>query len=269
MIQSADVERRRDNRSMKNVVWAGCAAGLMLVVTGCSPIYYAPSVHNVPMLQGKGDGTFAVHVASDGGAVQGAYAVAEHVGVMVNVNSFKQKDNNDNDGGSGSLFEVGVGYHRNLGGTVVWENYLLLGGGSVEDHFSLSTGPFKTGAGTLDAKFTRWGVQPSLSLHSRIVDTAVSLRLMGLKYSDASGNLIYNGQDQVAYLNGLGSQFLVEPAITLKGGWDPIKLQLQLGWSKNITSQDFNSFHMRGGFASLGLVYDLRRDHSSGGIKTK
>jgi hypothetical protein len=251
---------------MRNITQAGGAVALMLVLTGCAPVYYVPNVQNVPMLQGKGDGTFAVHAANLGGDIQGAYAVAEHVGIMVNAAVWHPKDDKDGDGASGGLFEVGVGYHHNLAGNLTWENYLLLGGGSLENHFPSTAAQYPATTGKLDAKFTRYGIQPSLSLHSRVFDSAVSLRLLGLHYSDVSGNLTYASQDQVAYLNSLSSQFLVEPAFTFKAGWDPIKLQLQLGFSKNVTTQDFR---MRNGYVSLGLVYDLRRDHSPGGVKTK
>ncbi|MGB7220607.1 MAG: hypothetical protein WBD07_17545 [Vicinamibacterales bacterium] len=248
---------------MKKVVWAAGFGGLMLVLAGCSPVYYVPNAHNVPMLQGKGDGTFGVHAASFGGEVQGAFAIAEHIGVMVNVAAMKQQDDGDGDGGSGGLFEVGVGYHRNLGSKLVWENYLLLGGGNVENHFPSTVAQFPGTTGKLEAKFTRYGVQPSIAQHSRFFDSAFSVRLLGLQYRDVSGNLTYAGVDQVAYLNSLGSQFLIEPAFTFKAGWDPIKLQLQLGFSQNMTT---GSFRQREAWMALGLVYDLRRDRS-GGVK--
>ena len=76
--------------------------------------------------------------------------------------------------------------------------------------------------------------------------------------------MTYGNADQVAYLSSR-SQFLIERAFTLKGGWDPIKIQLQFGSSKNITTPDFL---MRNGFLTLGMVYDLRRDQS-GGVKIK
>jgi hypothetical protein len=240
---------------MKRLVRAGLAAGLMLAAGGCAPVYYVPNTHNVPMLEERGDATFALNLASFGAEFQGAYAITNHVGVMLNAASMRQKDDNDGDGGSGSLAELGLGYYRKLGSNVSWENYLLLGGGTVENHFPSTKAAAPATTGNLEAKFTRFGVQPSLSVHSRIVDSAVSLRLSGVNYSDVSGGLIYQGQDQVAYLNSLGTQFMIEPALTFRLGFNPIKLQLQLGWSKNVTT---SGFRQREGYVAIGGLFYWR-----------
>ncbi|HAH58535.1 MAG TPA: hypothetical protein DCL86_10325, partial [Bacteroidales bacterium] len=43
----------------------------------------------------------------------------------------------------------------------------------------------------------------------------------------------------VDYLNENNSNFLMEPAITLKGGFEKIKLQVQYGYSFNLSNSSF------------------------------
>jgi hypothetical protein len=65
---------------------------------------------------------------------------------------------------------------------------------------------------------------------------------------------LFDEVDQVAYLNGLETQFLLEPAITVRAGRDPIKVLAQLGGSRNLTTPDFRQIEK---YLAVGVVYSF------------
>jgi hypothetical protein len=131
----------------------------------------------------------------------------------------------------------------------------LLGGGNVENHFpsTVSSNPGTTG--TLEAKLSRFGVQPSVGFRSRYVEAVGSVRVLGLRYSDVSGSLIFGGEDQVQAVRGQSRHTLLEPAVTVRGGFETWKLQLQLGWSFN---KGHSSFRQEEAYLTAGVVYSPR-----------
>ena len=131
-----------------------------------------------------------------------------------------------------------------------------MGVGSIENDLTGDPGVSPPPVRRIEASFVRYGIQPSLTLHSRHFDASASVRLAGLRYSNVSGNLFFGGTDQVAYLESLGTQFLVEPAFTIRAGQDPVKVVFQLGMSSNLTTADFRQIE---GIAALGVVYSHRR----------
>ena len=74
-------------------------------------------------------------------------------------------------------------------------------------------------------------------------------------YSKVAGNLIYDGQSQLVYLKDNSSNFLVEPALTLRGGFDKVKLQLQYGYSLNLSKSDFRQDRT---FLTIGLNFTFK-----------
>ena len=122
----------------------------------------------------------------------------------------------------------------------------------MENHFpsTVATNPGTTGK--IEAKLARFGVQPVIGFRSRYFEAAASLRVMGLRYSDIEGSLIFGGEDQVQLLSSRTRHTLLEPALTVRGGFDTVKLQVQLGWSANKTDSRFRQDE---GHLTLGLVY--------------
>ena len=74
-------------------------------------------------------------------------------------------------------------------------------------------------------------------------------------YSNIEGNLIYEGLGQVKYLEDNSSNLLIEPAITLRTGFDKVKLQLQYGYSINLTKNDFKQDKT---FLTLGVNFTFK-----------
>lgn len=239
---------------MRNQAMFSMIALTMLVIVGCSPKYYVPNTHNVPLLEEKGQITLAVHGNVNQFEVQTAYGLSSNISLMVNAGFFFPADDDDGNGGSGRLGEVGLGYFTKIGEYVVFETYGLLGFGSVENNFpsSLISNPSTTGK--INANIFRAGIQPNIGFTSEYFSAAVSARFISLNYSNIKGSLIFDGIDQFAYLENHKSSFLVEPALTVRAGLENIKLQAQLSGSWNLSH---NNFPQENALLSLGLFVKI------------
>lgn len=101
-------------------------------LSGCSSVYM-PNVPNTPMFTQKGEISAGGHVTLKGNfSVNGAYAVSDHFGVMMNashLNNQRKKEDFRH-----SLFEVGGGYFTTFGTDKnrVLEAYAGIGRGSSD-----------------------------------------------------------------------------------------------------------------------------------------
>ncbi len=161
--------------------------------------------------------------------VQAAYSPVNHIGVMVGYNGYGYdvKHPDEDDGrvdAYASLFEAGVGgyypiIHTASGLKLVADAYAGYGGGTLKSDVNMN--------------MFRLFLQPGINLHTNYFDVGVQNRLVGVKFShlDAKGR-------SEAYLKEHGLQditdgrtFFYEPAVTLRGGYKLIKLQVQQVWS--------------------------------------
>lgn len=212
---------------------------LLPAVAACNPIYYSPNTQNVPLLLEKGEGIGSA--ATDGSRfeAEGAYALSDGIGVQVNAGVYRPDDLDNGDGGSGHFFEGGIGYFAPLQDGIQWEVYGLLGTGSFENHFPSTVNGNPGTTGDISGSLLRYGLQPAVGYRTGRFEAAVSSRLVGLSYSGVEGSLIVDSEDQVAMLEEGGTYFLVEPALTLRAGFDRFKVQLQIGGSFNLTDGEF------------------------------
>lgn len=167
------------------------AWGLGLVMSSCSSVYM-PNVPNTPMLSTKGELSTGGHITLKGNAsFNSAYAVGEHVGVMLNGslmnNSGKKKDFRHN------LLEAGGGYFTTFGpgGNRILEVYTGLGRGSSDRTYKN-----KTQEGTIlydrqEVSFTKYFLQVNYSSKRK-----KSLRLLGRSYG-----LNYGTALRASYVN--------------------------------------------------------------------
>jgi hypothetical protein len=224
----------------------------LLACGACAPKYYSPNTHNAPLLSGRGDYSAAFAFGDGRGELQGAYAFSDAVAGMINAVRFELKDDDEGDGGEGGLLEVGLGYQRPLGEGFQLGVFGLAGGGNLENHFPSTRASNPGTTGILEAKLARFGVQSVLGYRSRYFEAAGSARLVGLRYSEVKGSLVFGGEDQVRALAASTSHTLVEPALTVRGGSSSLKLQLQLGFSRNLTDADWRQDK---GYLSAGVVF--------------
>lgn len=225
---------------------------IVIVAFGCSPKYYSPNTQNVPLLSKKGE--IDLSLAGNGNQVefQGAFAAGEHFALQANGGLFVPEDLDNGDGGSGKFIELGGGYYTPVAERFVFEVYGLLGSGSVENNLRSRATTNPATSGNITASLFRAGIQPNFGFKSKYFTAAISSRIAHLTYSKIDGDLIFEGANQEDYLRDNNSNLLVEPALTLKGGLERIKFQLQIGHSFNLSNENFRQDHT---YATIGLNF--------------
>lgn len=230
--------------------------GLFILLSGCNPVYYVPNTHNVPLLDGEKDGVLAIHTADHQGEFQAAFALSSNVAIMANGALIKPNNDDKGDGGKGNFLEGGVGYYKKISDFFVFENYALLGFANVENHFPSTLVEHPESSGKIKTHFLKYGLQPSVGFKSKFLEAALSLRLSGLQYYGTSGGLIFENENQTTYIHKNRQMFLAEPALTVRAGYDFLKLQVQWGLSHNFTNPDFRQ---EKGYVTFGLIWRFNK----------
>jgi hypothetical protein len=224
----------------------------LVSLAGCSPKYYSPNTQNVPLLTEKGEINLSLAGNSNQAEFQAAYAFTDGFAMQANGGLFNPKDLDNGDGGTGRFLEIGAGYFRPLSGNFVFEIYGLAGSGYVENDLRSRATTNPVTSGNISADVIRYGIQPNFGFKSRFFTAAISSRIVNLRYSNINGDLLYDGVNQETYLRENSSNVLIEPALTLRGGFEKVKLQLQIGRSFNLNNPNFRQDD---GFATLGLNF--------------
>jgi hypothetical protein len=232
-----------------------CLTISSLLFSACNPTFYSPDTQNVPLISQKGETNLTV--AGNGNQVefQGAYGFGKVLSVKANGSFFIPADLDNGDGGSGRYFEAGLGYFKPLVGNFVFETYGIVGFGRMENHFPSAVSGNPGTSGDISASVFRYGLQPNFGYKTKHFTAALSARLVNLVYSDIEGDLVYLSRNQADYLNSNKSNFLVEPAITIRGGLEKIKLQVQYGYSHNMSNKNFSQDD---NFLTVGLNFNLK-----------
>jgi len=216
-----------------------------IAFVGCGPVYYVPNTQNIPVMKEKGQTNLSFGINSsestDGFELQGAYGLTDKMALQLNSDWVSSSD--ESSSGSGHLIELGVGYYKNLSKHFVFETYGLVGFGSLKYKDTYESPE------EISAKFIRLGVQPSISFTSKYFIASLSGRVANLNYNSVSGNYI-----DVDYLKTNNSHWLIEPALTVQGGSENVKLQLQFQISENLTDPYFTQDYS---LVSIGLKVNL------------
>ena len=126
----------------------------LLLLTGCASLYFPPPPQ-VPLLTQKGEWSAGVHTnLSQNTALQGAYALSDHIGVMGSasfLHTNKKKEAVDQD-----FAELGLGYFTRLPDKRVLEIYGGYGGGRTK---RVERNPTEGITRTLEAGLNKYFVQ--------------------------------------------------------------------------------------------------------------
>jgi len=192
---------------------------------------YVPNSQNVPMMEEKGD------IKANVGAkdLQVAYAVTDHVGVMVN-GYYNKNDWAVTSGtlenkyySTRSLIEGGAGYYTAFGDIGRFEVYGGAGYGSVRHDYDLVDDGNTTESNSYKANITRFFMQPAVGIQKESVGLAFSTRFAGVTFSNADSS----GYDPTELLDeGLtdleNNLFLfLEPAVTFRVGFKYVQAEFQ------------------------------------------
>ena len=207
--------------------------------SSCNPKFYTPNTQNVPLISQKGETNLTLSGNGNQVEFQGAYGIAEHIAIQANGGLFIPKDLDNGNGGSGKYIEVGAGYFNEVQPNWVFETYGILGFGDFENHLPSTVIDYPQSTGDISGKIFRVGIQPNFGYKSEYFSAAISSRFVNLSYNGIEGDLIFEDINLPEYLKENSSNFLIEPALTVRGGFEKIKLQLQYGYSWNVTNSDF------------------------------
>jgi hypothetical protein len=221
----------------------------------CSPKYYSPNTQNVPLISEKGETNLTLSGNGNQIEFQGATGISHHFAIKANASLFIPSDLDNGNGGSGKFIEFGGGYFNEVANNWVFETYGIVGFGSVENHLPSTITDNPGTKGDISASIVRAGIQPNFGFKSKYFSAAISTRFVNLWHNNIEGDLIFAGENQIDFLNENASNFLIEPALTLRGGLEKIKLQIQYGRSWNISNSDFRQDKE---FLTIGLNFNFK-----------
>ena len=224
-------------------------------LASCNPKFYSPNTQNVPLISEKGETNLTLSGNGNQVEFQGAYGVSEGFALQANGGLFIPPDLDNGNGGSGKFIELGAGYFKPLTSNLVFETYALVGMGSFENHFPTTTSGNPLTKGDLSGNILRIGIQPNFGYKSNHFSAAISSRFVNLTYNKIEGDLIFEDENQLTYLKNNSSNFLIEPALTLRGGFEKLKLQVQYGYSFNLSNSDFRQDDS---FLTVGLNFNFK-----------
>jgi hypothetical protein len=223
------------------------------ILSSCSHYYYVQGVHNVPLFKEKNEfrisGTYGEGKESKAFEIQAAYSVTDNIGILTDYMSAHGGDVSDQNYGNGNYFDGAIGYYKPAGNVGVFEIYGGLGRGKQHHEYNLTSG-------TADISFTKLYIQPSFGITFKLFDIALSTRISRLSFNNLenkiSGNTqLYNTIETLSDKN----HIFFEPAITLRGGWKYVKLQIQAAYSGYLNNPELyigEEYHL-----SIGLYCAL------------
>lgn len=232
---------------------SGVSAGLIfiaLLLNGCIHSYYLPNSHNVPLLTEKKDARVSLAIyqgVQKGFEFQGSYAFAGNLGLMGS--AMTTTGQNSYGASSMNYFDLGAGYFKPLNPHFVFEAYGGLGFGYAKNTFENSS--------YNEAHFNKFFVQPSIGYKSRILDLALSWRLASLNFTSVVNTGQVGGSDltDIQFIQNNSGSMLSEPAVTLRTGYDKVKLQMQYGWSFNMSHPEFPQGAKA--YYSFGVIFNI------------
>jgi hypothetical protein len=204
---------------------------VILILNSCAPAY-VPNVLNAPMLTNKGEVQAAIHAGTSGFDPQFAYAITNHVGVMLNSSFMNSTSDSSNSYHKHQFVEFGAGYFTNFARRFKFETFGGAGFGKLQAEYDNASWISRS-----DVKLTRFFIQPTLGITSKVVDFGISTRFVAVNMVQETVN---------------NAGFLLEPAVTLKLGWDHIKAVAQVGVSLPLNEAHIE-FNYQPFLISLGL----------------
>ncbi len=244
---------------MKNNVAIG-ALGVIFLLSGCAFDYYMPATQSVPLFTQKGDVKTLVSASLDKenyvGEVQCAYSMLDHVAISASFMGTGTKNNSQFDQPDGVAFNAALGYYKTFSESIVFETYGGIGTYSRYRRYNPEYALIQYD-NVSDINAMNLFVQPNLGYVAPNFEFALSSRIAQWSFTKVE-NRTTPGTDEYDRLQQIarGKNFvLFEPALTLRGGTEYKKIQIQ--FVKTLPDRVngkrlFDTFHIS---ASLILVF--------------
>jgi len=230
-------------------------AGFFL--SSCTHYYYVPATQNIPLFKEKNEAR--VLAAYGGGSessaveLQAAYSLTNNLAVMTNFISARGGNLSAENWGKGNYAEGAVGYYKPFDSAGVFEVFGGVGAGSQQHRYATAN-YFSTSR----LGFTKLFIQPSLGLTFRGFDVAFSTRVCNLNFWQVRNQIDPTNSNYLVVndISQARNSVLLEPAITIRGGWKYVKLQLQFLTSSNLTNRNLAFEKVYG---SAGIYFTLAK----------
>jgi len=213
------------------------AVGTLSILLQACNTAYVPNTVNVPLMRNANEARIYADPKIN---VQASYAITNEIGVMASAHIVTERTNDSNAAviqrGSGSQYEAGIGYQKMLmqnvitSGDLVGEVYVGGGFGSLRFDNVADNKSYEVSA-------TKIFLQPSLGFSHQYIEVAFTPRVVALMYGEPTTQYTDAELDIKELPNrSMPMHWFIEPAITVRGGIQEVKLQFQIGQSFQLSS---------------------------------
>lgn len=212
----------------------------------CGPVLYSNVGQNVPLFQEKGEFTIQLGHSSTGGAAtaggfggKAAVAFSDKFQAIGSFYGMKNPGNPDFDEwkGKGGYWELGTGWYG--GGKnprFRYEAIIGFGKGWIENSSLINSKHY------FNSKYLKPFIQPSWGFVSRFFEVALTPRIAFLSFKETEDYQLPPERqgDAIKFFDQRNNNFVFEPGITLRGGYEGVMLELQ--YSSSILQETFTEF---------------------------
>jgi hypothetical protein len=215
------------------------SALLLLLVSSCTHIFYAPNLPNAPLLKNKGEvhvdgfwgGGSGINSAQQGSA---AIAVTNKLGVYGSFYRGYGTGGNDSNSGHGYACDFGLGYFYGLTPKLRFELIGAVQAGNSKQKWANGY--------ALHYTFLKPYVQANIGFRTKNFDLLLAQKIGSL----STDNLVQYNQGgvslpaEVTTFMGSPNQLLYEPSIMIRGGVENVKAYLNLGFLVNLSNKSYS-----------------------------
>lgn len=209
---------------------------IFVTLSSCSPVLYSSVGQNVPLFHEKGEVTLSSGYCETwdtrGFNVQFATAIDSNLALISSLYSMKGIDydyglGSDDDiwHGRGSYFEIGVGkFGYSSQSKLSYELFAGIGYGSMKN---------KTNYSSVDGKYIKPFIQPSIGISGGIVEFALTPRIGLVSYISNTNSMITPAYEERVdnFFNEKKNTLVFEPGATFRIGYRNVKIQAQYCYS--------------------------------------
>ena len=240
-----------------NLHVAVSALSILLLAGSCSypHMYHSPNMMSVPLFNDKAE--FSFMPAASFGTVftsfemQGAVSLPGHIALGANLFTGGRDNSEDtyDDFSKYNFFEGFGGFYTTFSDKGVFEIYAGYGEGGENHTFAYNDWDWGGGGwvqdGTAEMKFSSLFLQPDVGIRMKNIEAAFSLRLSRINFKEVTYSGTVYRLDELQDLSTNRISWLMEPGFTFRGGYDPVKFQVQVVFSPNLSNPDQQFEHFR------------------------
>ena len=219
---------------------------VLLLLSSCASLY-VPNTVNSPLLTEKKETAINLSYGMNGFDLQGAYAMTNHIGLMVNTSASPLLNPNGKSFHGHLFAEAGLGCMFQFGESGVFDFYTGGGYGNIKSKSNVVLDG-KSNIDEAEGNGYRYFIQPSIGFKKSNFQFAFSLRGVLLDLD----NVWYQNSTQYTQEEGM----FVEPTFNIRVGKKRVMFQSQIGLSMPI-EPSATEIRYRPLMVSLGLCMRL------------